>query len=99
MSDWYLLLAPVALLAVVVLLRFVGCYNPVQLDPGILADNVQVNCGGQVVVEDVTFAADDGDGGTSGDRFKSTGGTAFKLVNSPPVVDQAGNGVSAVYGT
>jgi len=96
MLDWFLILAPILLLPIVALLRFVGCWLLYHVDPLPTPDSTDVNCGGPAVD---TFEADTGDGGSSGVGFQSTGGSPFTQTDTTPVVDQQGNAVSPVYGT
>ncbi len=97
MVDSYVILAPILLLPILALLRFIGCnqfwgLNEVTLRP----DSADVNCGGPAVD---TFEADTEDGGTNGNAFTSTGGNHFSQTDSTPVMDQRGSAVSQVYGT
>ncbi len=101
MVDWFLILAPLLLLPVVALFRFVGCYTPVTLGFGVIVfDSVSVNCGGPHDFDDgVTYLRDDGgDPDTSVQEFQSIGGSPLKNT-STPVTDGSGNHAAKVYGT
>ncbi len=100
--DWFVILAPVLLVPIVALFRFVGCYNPRDLTFGSVAfDSVAVNCGGPHDFDGgVTFLRDDGgDPDTSIETFESIGGSPLKLTGSIPVTDANGNNAATVYGT
>lgn len=102
MPDTYLVLAPILLLPVVALLRFIGCHLVFSLDEVEIESVpvVAVNCGGGALADDVgSWQADADDGGSSGDRFMSTGGSPFTPVPTPSITNQQGGAVSAVYGT
>jgi hypothetical protein len=94
MLDWYIVLAPILMLVVVMLLGFVGCYYR----PDVHVTGNGVNCGGPQV--DERFP-DEGEGGTPDDDtlFSSVGGSPFKAAPADMVLDHLGNPVSPVYGT
>src|SRR5579862_2275187 len=102
MLDWFVILAPILLLPIVALLRFVGCWALYHVDPLPTPDSVDVNCGGpQVTDGSLTFQDDHVDGGTSdGANFISSGGHPFALNGSTvTVMDLSNRPVGAEYGT
>src|SRR6187551_2331722 len=100
MPDWFLIFAPVLLIPIVALLRFVGCQLVFPLDPTISqVDVVAVNCGGpQESDGNLVFEKDDNPQGTTAGYFESQGGEPVK-VTAAQVLDQNGNPASIVYGT
>jgi hypothetical protein len=80
MLDWFLIFAPILLLPIVALLRFVGCNQAFGLNEvTVIADSADVNCGGPAIDN---FEADTEDGGTTGVAFTSNGGNHFTQTDS-----------------
>jgi hypothetical protein len=94
--DLYLILAPVLLIPVVWLLRFVGC-DPFDTTPEPAGGTIvkRINCGGPAV------GADKSKGETLGwEADSATAGTAgFGQVGRPPVTDDNGVSAGEVYET
>ena len=101
--DWFVILAPVLLLPIVALLRFLGCSGP-SFGDIIAYFGVAVNCGGPPDGEPEAYYYRD-DGNEDGDSnyaeavFESIGGQSLKVSGSTPITDGHGNPAEAIYAT
>ena len=100
MIDGFVILAPLLLLPIVALFRFVGCGGAKFGDIHVF--HFSVNCGGPENQDGgVFYYADDGsnDDPYVTAAFQSSGGSAFKLSGATPVTDSNGNPMGAEFRT